>query len=94
MIFLSDLTERGRRREEAWPGFHNRAICCPRVCVEGDFAFVATSGPQIIQAQTVPTKIKIKALHVTCPLTCRGVSKRRRMFLVRLSLFLKTFSPK
>lgn len=48
--FLNDLTERGRGREEAWPGFHNRAICCPRVCAERDFAVVATSGLQIIQA--------------------------------------------
>lgn len=82
MSFLNGLTERGRGREETWPGFHNRAICCPHVCAEGDFAVVATSGLQIIQAQMVPTKIKIKALHVTCPLTCQGVSKRRRMFLV------------
>lgn len=82
MGFLNDLIERGREREEDWPGFHNRAICCPRVCAKRDFSVVATSGLQIIQAQSVPTKIKIKALHVTCPLTCRGVSKRRRMFLV------------
>jgi len=86
--FWNDSIERGKGRQEAYSGFRNRAICHPRVYAERDFTVVTTSGLQIIQPQAVPTKIKIKALHVAWPLTCWGVSKKRRMFWVWLSLFL------
>lgn len=93
-LFWKDSVEKGKRRREGCLGFCNRAICHPLVYAERDFPVVATSGLQIIQPQTIPTKIKIKALHVACAPTCWGFSKKKRMFLEWLSLFLKMFSPK